>query len=126
MVGHPKFNPMARCDEGYRCEVCGGDVEAIADSDLYLRYVLGEVPIFRLQKLAERHVRCNPAVAQFIVDTAFPSVDCLGDFDKRTMDASYVAAEEKRVTRAWRRLQILPGLGLPLEQYPLNAETMAE
>jgi hypothetical protein len=117
---------MARCDEGYRCEVCGGDVEAIADSDLYLRYVLGEVPIFRLQKLAERHVRCNPGLAQYIVDPAFASVECPDEFDKRGMDASFVAAEEKRVTRAWRRLQILPSLGLPLEQYPLTAETMAE
>ena len=58
-AGSPKFNPMARCDEGYRCEVCGGDVEAIVDSDLYLRFVLGEVPIFRLQKQAERHIRCR-------------------------------------------------------------------
>ena len=36
---------MARCDEGYRCEVCGKDVEAVTDSDLYLRYILGEVPL---------------------------------------------------------------------------------
>jgi hypothetical protein len=35
---------VAKCDEGYRCEVCGLDVEVIVDSDLYLRYVLGEVP----------------------------------------------------------------------------------
>ena len=38
---------MARCDQGYLCEVCGRDVEAITESDLYLRYVLGEVPIFQ-------------------------------------------------------------------------------
>ena len=36
---------LARCDEGYGCEVCGRDVEAVTDSDLYLRYVLGEVPL---------------------------------------------------------------------------------
>ena len=34
---------MAKCEEGYLCEVCGGDVEAITDSDLYLRYVIGEL-----------------------------------------------------------------------------------
>ncbi len=113
---------MARCDEGYRCEVCGGDVEAIVDSDLYLRYVLGEVPIFRLQKQAERHIRCNPALSQYIVDPAFVAVGCDGDFDKRTLDSAFVTGEEKRVTRAWRRLQILPGLGLPLDQYPLPTE----
>jgi tetratricopeptide (TPR) repeat protein len=47
---------MARCDEGYRCEVCGRDVEAVTDSDLYLRYVLGEVPLDRLHlQLALRY-----------------------------------------------------------------------
>ena len=34
---------MARCEQGYLCEVCGSEVEALTDSDLYLRYVLGEV-----------------------------------------------------------------------------------
>ena len=58
---------MARCDEGYRCEVCGRDVEAITESDLYLRYVLGEVPLERLHLQRERHISCNPALAQFIV-----------------------------------------------------------
>ena len=28
---------MARCDQGYLCDVCGQDVEAITESDLYLR-----------------------------------------------------------------------------------------
>ena len=27
---------MAKCEEGYLCDVCGGDVEAITESDLYL------------------------------------------------------------------------------------------
>ena len=35
---------MARCDQGYLCEVCGAEVEEITESDLYLAYVLGEVP----------------------------------------------------------------------------------
>src|SRR5437660_390556 len=42
---------MAKCDEGYRCDVCGRDVEAITDSELYLRYVLGEVPLEQLHAL---------------------------------------------------------------------------
>ena len=42
---NPSVKLMAKCDEGYRCEMCGRDVEAIAESDLYLRYVLGEVPL---------------------------------------------------------------------------------
>ena len=34
---------MAKCEEGYLCDVCGGDVEEIVESDLYLRYVIGLV-----------------------------------------------------------------------------------
>jgi len=30
-----------------------------------------------------------------------------------------VAEEEARVTRGWRRLQELPGLGIPIIEYPL-------
>jgi hypothetical protein len=114
---------MARCDEGYNCEVCGRPVEEITDSDLYLRYVLGEVPIYRLHQLPERHVRCNPALAQFVTDVSFDPAVCDGPFDKRNLDREFVAAEEARVTRAWRRLQALPGLKLPLGEYPLASGT---
>jgi hypothetical protein len=110
---------MARCEQGYRCEVCGGDVEEIVDSDLYLRYVLGDVPAEELHLRRERHVRCNPELAQYIVDADFPPVHCQGFFDKASLDAAYVAAEEARVTRGWRRLRELPGLGLPVTEYPL-------
>ncbi len=111
---------MARCDEGYRCEVCGRDVEAITDSDLYLRYVLGEVPLEQLHLQRERHIRCNPALAQFIVDAAFDSVICSNAFGKADLDPSYVEQEQKRVTRAWRRLQAIPSLGLSIAEYPLS------
>jgi hypothetical protein len=110
---------MTRCEEGYLCEVCGQDVAAITDSDLYLRYVLGEVPPERLHTLRERHIRCNPALAQFIVDPAFEPVRCEGPFAKENLDPAYVAEEEARVTRGWRRLQELPSLGLPILEYPL-------
>src|SRR5215212_12207606 len=111
---------MARCDEGYRCEVCGLDVEDIRDSDLYLRYILGEVPLEGLHLRRERHIRCNSALAQFIVDPAFEPVVCAGAFGKEHLDSAYVAEEERRVTRAWRRLQELPSLGLSLPEYPLS------
>lgn len=111
---------MARCDEGYRCEVCGHDVEDIRDSDLYLRYVLGEVPLEGLHLRRERHIRCNPALAQFIADPAFEPVVCDGDFSKSVFDPAYVAEEEARVTRAWRRLQAIPTLGLSIAEYPLS------
>ena len=57
---------MAKCEQGYLCEVCGADVEDLTGSDLYLRYVLGEVDPERLHRLPERHVRCNPALAQYM------------------------------------------------------------
>jgi hypothetical protein len=111
---------MVQCEQGYLCEVCGRDVEAITESDLYLRYVLGEVPIYQLHQLPERHVRCNPALAQYIVDAAFEPIACDGPFDKRQFDAAFVAAEEARVTRGWRRLQEIPTLGVAIDEYPLK------
>jgi hypothetical protein len=110
---------MARCDEGYRCEVCGQDVENITESDLYLRYVLGEVPLERLHRQRERHIRCNSALAQFIVDPGFDPVTCDGAFAKLFLDADYVRNEEIRVTRAWKRLMAIPTLGLSIAEYPL-------
>ena len=111
---------MAKCDEGYRCEVCGRDVEAITESDLYLRYVLGEVPLESIHRLTERHICFNPAMAQYIIDDRFPPIHCEGPFDKRTMDSEYVRVEEQRVTRGWRRLQAIPTLGLTVAEYPLS------
>ena len=110
---------MARCEQGYLCEVCGRDVGEITESDLYLRYVLGEVPPEQLHLLPERHIRCNPALAQYIVDVSFEPVRCEGFFAKDALDPAYVAGEEARVTRGWRRLQELPRLGLPIIEYPL-------
>jgi hypothetical protein len=122
-VHHSSFiiprSKMAKCEQGYLCEVCGQDVAEITESDLYLRYVLGEVRPERLHQLRERHVRCNPALAQFIVDPAFEPVRCEGPFAKENLDPAYVAEQEARVTRAWRRLQELPGLGLAIVEYPL-------
>jgi hypothetical protein len=110
---------MARCEQGYLCDVCGQDVAEITDSDLYLRYVLGEVPPEQLHRVPERHVRCNPAMAQFVVDPAFVPVRCDGPFAKEHLDAAYVAEQEARVTRGWRRLQEVPALGIPILDYPL-------
>jgi hypothetical protein len=110
---------MARCEQGYLCEVCARDVGEITESDLYLRYVLGEVPPEQLHLLPERHIRCNPALAQYITDPAFEPIRCEGVFAKEQMDRDFVAAEEARVTRGWRRLQELPALGIPIIEYPL-------
>jgi hypothetical protein len=110
---------MARCEQGYLCEVCSQDVAEMTESDLYLRYVLGEVAPEHLHRTPERHIRCNPSLAQFIVDPSFEPVHCDGPFAKETLDAAYVAEQEARVTRAWRRLQELPCLRIPIIEYPL-------
>ena len=68
------FSLMAKCEEGYLCDVCGGDVEDITDSDLYLRYVIGQVDPETLHTTRERHIRCNPVLAQFIVADDFEPV----------------------------------------------------
>ena len=111
---------MAKCDEGYRCEACGRDVETVAESDLYLRFVLGEVPLERLHRLPERHLWCNPALAQYIVDSGFAPVVCEGPFGKSEMAPEFVAEEERRVSRGYRRLLAIPTLGLSVPEYPLG------
>ncbi len=115
-----ELTEMARCDEGYRCEVCGRDVENIPDSDLYLRYILGEVPLEKLHLQPECHIRCHPELAQFIVDPGFVPVICAGPFAKDALDPLFVAEEEVRVTRGWKRLQAIPTLGLSVAEYPLS------
>ena len=117
---------MARCDEGYPCAVCGRDVEAVIDSDLYLRYILGEVPLESLHLYPERHIRCHPELAQFIVHPEFEPVRCVGDFDKSHMRVDDGAAECARVTRGWRRLRAVPHLGLALPEYPLSVTAFSE
>ncbi|MGD9853598.1 MAG: hypothetical protein AB7U20_01475 [Planctomycetaceae bacterium] len=110
---------MAKCDEGYRCEVCGEPVPNITASDLYLRYVIGEIDSRALLSSPERHLRCNPTLAQFIVDDAFDPVVVDGPFAKEHLDPEAVRTREETVTRGWRRLQEVRRLGLPISEYPL-------
>lgn len=110
---------MARCDEGYICEVCGEAVDEIADSDLYLRFIMGLVQAAMLTKETERHIRCNPVQAQFIVHENFEPVIVAGAFDKRELAAEDVRREEERVTNAWLRLREVADSGLPVSEYPL-------
>ncbi len=110
---------MALCEQGYLCEVCNEEVETIDESDLYLRYVLGEVDPETLHVSRERHLRCNPTLAQFIVAEGFGPVVVEGPFAKSGLDPEFVASEEARVTEGYLRLRELPGSGLPLTDYPL-------
>ncbi len=113
---------MARCDEGYLCEVCGDPVDEITDSDLYLRYVIGLVAESELQQAPERHIRCNPVQAQFIVHDEFDPVPVDGVFSKTELDAEHVRQQEALATRGWLRLREVTGSGLPVTEYPLTSE----
>ena len=111
---------MAKCEEGYLCDVCGGDVEQIWESDLYLRYVIGQVDPETLHTTRERHIRCNPTLAQFIVDPEFEAPVVAGPFGKSQLDAAYVREQERLITRGWRRLKELSHQeGVSLLEYPL-------
>jgi len=111
---------VAQCEQGYLCDVCGGDVENLWESDLYLRYVIGQVDPETLHTTRERHIRCNPTLAQFIVDPDFAPIAIEGPFDKRQLDPAYVQAQERLVTRGWRRLRELAHReGISLLDYPL-------
>jgi len=110
---------VAKCDEGYLCEVCGGDVATLSESDLYLRYVIGLLDPEVLHTTPERHVRCNPALAQYIIAGGFPPVECLGAFDKRLLDSEFVSEREALVTRGYLRLRELEGAGEAIINYPL-------
>jgi hypothetical protein len=98
---------MAKCDEGYRCCVCGKYVESIVESDLYLRYVIGLLDPELLHATPEKHIRCNPVLAQFIVDERFEPVAVEGDFAKSRLDDRFVQQRELLATRGWQRLHEL-------------------
>jgi hypothetical protein len=110
---------MAKCEEGYLCDVCGQDVAEISDSDLYLRYVVGLLDPEVLHTSAERHIRCNPTLAQYIVADDFAPVVVDGPFDKRQLDPEYVEARVRLITRGWKRLKEVAALGIPIIEYPL-------
>jgi hypothetical protein len=110
---------MAKCEEGYLCDVCGQDVAELTDSDLYLRYVIGVLDPEVLHTTSERHIRCNPTLAQYIVADDFDPVAVEGPFDKRQLDQAYVRDRERLTTRGWKRLKEIAGLGIPIIEYPL-------
>lgn len=95
---------MAKCDEGYRCEVCGNDVTRMIDSDLYLRFVIGEIDPEVLHSSPERHLVCNPVLAQFIRHPDFEPVVVEGDLSLESLDPEFVQGRVDLVTRGFTRL----------------------
>lgn len=96
---------MARCDQGYLCRVCGQEVEAITESELYLRYVIGEIDPEVLHLVTECHLACNPALSQFIDDPRAGRVEpSTSQFSAAQLDPTFVAERTALVTEGYRRL----------------------
>ncbi len=99
------FDTMARCDQGYLCRVCGEEVEHITDSQLYLRFVIGEIDPETLHVTPECHLHCAPSFSQFIEDTRFQvRLECDGPFAKQLLDPDYVNERTKLISRGYDRL----------------------
>jgi hypothetical protein len=96
---------MARCDQGYLCRICGEEVEFITDSELYLRFVIGEIDPEKLHLTQECHLRCSPLVAQFIQDERFgPPISVSGPFGLDSLDVRFVTARSQLINRGYERL----------------------
>ena len=93
-----------KCDEGYQCDVCGNDVTSIVESDLYLRFVIGELDAETLHTTPERHLHCNPVLAQFIEDERLEAVVVKGPMSLAFLDEEFVRRRRDLVSRGYRRL----------------------
>jgi hypothetical protein len=114
---------MARCDQGYLCRVCGKEVEDIVDSELYLRFVIGEIDPETLHTSRECHLRCNVLLSQFISDSRFePPTSVDGDFSIQSLDSEFVRARSDLVNRGYARLwEIMQDeIGMAVIDYPLE------
>jgi hypothetical protein len=114
---------MAQCDQGYLCRVCGKEVEDIIDSELYLRFVIGEIDPETLHTQPECHLRCNATLAQFITDNRFdPPIQCSGPFGKASLDPDFVQGRTQLIDRGYARLwEIMQDeVGLTVIEYPLS------
>ncbi len=112
---------MAPCEQGYVCDICDEEVSSIRDSDLYLRFVTGQIDSRQLLTAQERHLRCNPVTAQFIETPEFEPVTMHGPCSKLKLDIDYVRRQSELMTRGWHRLQELAETShtLPINKYPL-------
>lgn len=113
---------MAKCDEGYLCEVCGEEVKRLDESALYLQYVVGWVDPETLHTRRECHLRCNPSLAQYIQHDDFaPPVEVTGELDRRQLDQAFVRQRSELLTRGFQRLRELQQRrsDMPVVDYPL-------
>lgn len=116
---------MAKCDQGYPCEICGTPVKNIIESSLYLRYVLGEVEAHELFSAPERHLKCDHELAQYIVHEKFdrPATSSETDNAQSASEPEQRRKKEARTTAGWLRLREVVQLGIPITEYPLPEES---
>ncbi|MFM2220037.1 MAG: hypothetical protein RL240_4355 [Planctomycetota bacterium] len=96
---------MAKCDQGYLCRVCGKEVDQMIDSELYLRFIIGEIDAELLHLSPECHLACNPTLSQFIDDERFSkAVQAPEGFRIVDLDPRYVELRISLVSRGYRRL----------------------
>ncbi len=101
---------MARCEEGYLCEVCGEDVEHLRDSALYLRFIIGWIDPETLHTQRECHLRCMPTLTQFIDSPEFEQVTVEGEFSRHALDAKFASQRAQLITRGYERLREIDSL----------------
>ncbi|MBU6384682.1 MAG: hypothetical protein KGS49_01970 [Planctomycetes bacterium] len=96
---------MAKCDQGYLCRICKQEVEKLSESELYLRFVIGEIDPETLHLSSECHLDCNPVLAQFIDDHRYASQSQVPEgFRIEDLDPQYVTQRKQLVTRGFQRL----------------------
>lgn len=96
---------MAKCEEGYLCEVCGRDVERLRDSGLYLQFILGWIDPETLHTRHEIHIDCLPALAQFIDNADYQKqLEVPTEFSRQQLDPEFVRQRTAEVSKAYRRL----------------------
>ena len=115
---------MARCDQGYLCQICGEEVKRLDQSLLYLRYVIGWITAEQLTQQPEAHLGCTPSVAQFIVAEDFVTPDLGAEpAAKCFLDPEFRQAREALLTAGYVRLSYLQKhrRQMPIAEYPLSA-----
>jgi len=112
---------MAKCEKGYLCVVCGNEVEDLIDSELYLRYTVGWLDPEKLHIAPERHLLCNPTLAQFIDDARFQNLSVPLESDKERLDPAFVAQRTSLLTLGYRRLLEIhqSAEAISITEYPL-------
>jgi len=106
---------VAKCDQGYNCEICGEPVKNIIESSLYLRYVLGEVQLHELFGAPERHLHCDHELSRYIRHEKYTHSTGV-----EPPDPEAESERIERVTRGYERLREVVSQGIPITEYPLK------